>query len=226
MFELLRPGGIILWVIVGSGVLAFIVFMERSLHLHRARIRAEDFLKGIFNILRRRNITEALAICDETPGPVAYLVKTAILHRKDRKEDIQEAVQSASLAEVSRMERRLVVVATVAQIAPLLGLLGTVMGMLESMLMMQQDVHVMISGDVVQGMVRALVTTAGGLAVAIPCYAAFNLLIVKIDRLVLDMERAGSEMVTFLADFQSGGATVSEETPDEDAGPPQRKGRR
>lgn len=212
MFELLKPGGIILWVIVGTGVLAFTVFMERSLHLHRARIRADDFLKGIVNILKRRNITEALAICDETPGPVAYVVKTAILHRKDKKEEIKDAVQSASVSEVSRMERRLVVVATAAQIAPLLGLLGTVMGMLESLLVMQKEVHMMLSGDVIQGMVRALVTTAGGLAVAIPCYAAFNLLIVKIDRLVLDMERAGSEMVVFLSEFRAGTTVVSEDT--------------
>lgn len=196
---LLEQGGPVLWIILASGVVAFLVFLERSLHLHRARIKADDFLKGIFNILRRRNIAEALAICDETPGPVAYIVRRAIQQRAERKEDIRSAVDDASMAETSRMERRLVVIATVAQIAPLLGLLGTVLGMVESLLAMQLEAPLIQSADVLGGIMRALVTTAAGLMVAIPCYAAFNLLVIKIDRIVLDMERAASEIVAFLS---------------------------
>jgi biopolymer transport protein ExbB len=196
--ELFQAGGPILWIIAASGLFAFGVFIERTLHLHRARIRSEDFLKGIFNIVGRQNIPEALAICEETPGPVAYLVKTAILHRDDAKDAMRSAVDDAGLAEVSRMERRLVVVATVAQIAPLLGLLGTVLGMVEFLIVMQGQVPLIHSADVMGGLMKALITTGAGLMVAIPCYAAFNLLVVKIDRIVLDMERASSEIVAFL----------------------------
>jgi len=208
LLDFLKLGGPVLWVILGSGLLAFVVFVERSLHLHRARIRSDDFLKGIFNILRRQNIAEALTICEETPGPVAYLVKTAILHRGDVKDDVRKAVADASQAEISRMERRLIVVATVAQIAPLLGLLGTVLGMVESLLVLQQQAPLIQSADLMGGLIRALVTTAAGLTVAIPCYASFNLLVVKIDRVVLDMGRASSEIVAFLkgADAQIEGA--------------------
>ncbi|MBN1557937.1 MAG: MotA/TolQ/ExbB proton channel family protein [Lentisphaerae bacterium] len=196
--DLLKQGGPVLWVILGSGVLAFGVFIERALHLHRARIKSEDFLKGIMNILSRRNITEALTICDETPGPVAYIVKTAILHRDQSREDMRAAVEDASLAEISRMERRLVVVATVAQVAPLLGLLGTVLGMMESLLVLQSQAPLIQSADLMGGLIRALMTTAAGLTVAVPCYASFNLLVVKIDRVVLDMEKAASEIIPFL----------------------------
>jgi len=185
-------------VIVVCGIVAFVVFVERGLHLHRARIKSDDFLKGIFNILGRRNISEALSICDETPGPVAYLVKTAILHRDDPKEAIRNAVDGASMAEVSRMERRLVVIATVAHIAPLLGLLGTVLAMVQGVIVLQQQARLIQSVDIMQVLIQALICTAAGLTVAIPCYAAFNLLVVKIDRLVLDMERAASEIVAFL----------------------------
>ena len=196
--DLFRAGGPILWIIVASGLIAFGVFIERSLHLHRARIRSEDFLKGIFNVLRRQSIPEALAICEETPGPVAYIVRTAILHRGDSKDAIRSAMNDASLAEVSRMERRLVVIATVAQIAPLLGLLGTVLGMVEFLIVMQHQTPLIHSADVMGGLMRALLTTGAGLMVAIPAYAAFNLLVVKIDRLVLDMERTTSEVIAFL----------------------------
>jgi len=197
-FDLLKQGGGVLWIIIGCGVFAFAVFVERALHLHRARIRSEDFVKGIINILGRKNISEALAICEETPGPVAYVVKTAILHRNDSKDDLREAVEDASLAEISRMERRLAAIVTVAQIAPLLGLLGTVLGMVESALVMQTQSPLIQSADVMGGLMKALIATAAGLTVAVPCYAAFNLLIVKIDRIVLDMERAASEIVAFI----------------------------
>jgi biopolymer transport protein ExbB len=195
---ILQQGGTVLWVTMLCGVVALGVFIERSLSLHRARIRWEDFLNGILNIMRRRNVAEALAICDETPGPVARVVRAAILHREDRKEQIETAVRNESLVEISRMERRLVVVATVAQIAPLLGLLGTVLGMVDCLLTIQREAPLVQVADVSGGLMRALITTAGGLMVAIPCYAAFNLLLIKIDRLVLDMEQAGAEMVAFV----------------------------
>jgi biopolymer transport protein ExbB len=195
---ILEEGGAVLWAILAAGVIAFIVFVERSLSLHRARIRWEDFLKGIFNILERGNVREALTICGETPGPVAAIARTAIQHREQQKEELRTALQDASLAEVSRMERRLVVIVTVAHMAPLLGLLGTVLAMVESTLVVQQQIPLVQSADMVSSMLLALITTAAGLTVAIPCYAAFNLLIIKIDRLVLDMERASLEILAFL----------------------------
>ncbi|MBN2302722.1 MAG: MotA/TolQ/ExbB proton channel family protein, partial [Lentisphaerae bacterium] len=170
----------------------------RGLHLHRARIKSEDFLSGILTILRRKNIEEALTICAETPGPVAYMIKTAILHRHESVDSIRSAIDVASTAEISRMERRLVVIATVAQIVPLLGLLGTVLAMVESLLAMYNYAPLIQSIDVISGVMRALLCTAAGLTVAIPCYVAFNVLVIKIDRLVLDMERAASEIVAFL----------------------------
>jgi biopolymer transport protein ExbB len=96
------------------------------------------------------------------------------------------------------MERRLVVLATVAHVAPLLGLLGTILSMIESLVRMQQQAPLVHGGDLTGGLLRALITTAAGLMVAIPCYAAFNLLVVKIDRILLDMERSASEVVAFL----------------------------
>ncbi len=209
--ELARQGGGILWVIAFCGVTAFVVFVERAYNLHRARIKAEDFLNGIRNILRRHTIAEALTICDETPGPVAHIVRRAILHRGEPRETIREAVADASRSEISRMERRLVVLATVAHIAPLLGLLGTVLGMVESLLAIYKTGSGVLvqTGDMFSGLMRALVCTAAGLTVAIPCYVAFNVLVVKIDRLVLDMEKAGAEMVAFLVDA----ALSSPETP-------------
>lgn len=202
--EILRQAGPLVLVILGCGILAFGVFIERSLHLHRARIRSDDFMKGIFNILRRGNMPEALAICEETPGPVAYLVKTAILHRHDPSETLRNTLADVRISEISRMERRLVVVATVAQIAPLLGLLGTVIGMANSVMVLQRQAPLVQTIDLLDGLFAALVTTAAGLMVAIPSYVAFNLLVLRIDRIVLDMDRAASETIAFLSAINLG----------------------
>lgn len=196
--EFLNMGGAVLVLILLMGLFAFGVFVERSLHLHRARIKAEDFLKGIMNILHRGNISEALAICEDTPGPVSNIVRISILHRNEGREAIRSFVDDAGLAETSRMERRLVLISTTAQVAPLLGLLGTIIGLLKSVLVMQGHAPLIQSADVLDGLMAALITTGAGLMVAIPCYVAFNILVVKIDRLVVDMERAGAEMLAFL----------------------------
>jgi biopolymer transport protein ExbB len=198
MGGLWMTGGPMLWVIVGCGGIGFAVFVERSLHLHRARIKSDDFLTGIKNILRRGNVAEALAICAETPGPVAHIVRTAIMSRKENRDAIRSAVEDAAISEISRMERRLVAVASVAQVAPLLGLLGSMLGFIDFALAMQAQLPLVQQADVMGAMVRALVSAAAGLTVAVPAYVGFNILVVKIDRLVLDMNRAGSEILAFL----------------------------
>ena len=206
--EVLALGGPVIWIILAIGLLAFAVFIERALSLHRARIRAEDFIKGVMNILSRGNIAEALSICEDTPGPVAHIVKTAIQHRNAEKEDLLRTLEDASQAEISRMERRLVVIASVAQIAPMLGLLGTVLGMMNGFLVMRAQAPLIHSGHLMESILTALTTTAAGLMVAIPCYAEFNLLVIKIDRIVVDMERSRTEIVAFLMGLRDGGGSV------------------
>src|ERR1051326_5004813 len=118
----------VLWLILFAGAVAIVVFIERLLHCHRAQINSGEFLSGVRNVLRRENVVEAIAICDATAGPVARLVKTAILNRDNGRERVREALEEAGLAEVPRLEEKLNLLATIAQLAPLLGLLGTVLG--------------------------------------------------------------------------------------------------
>ena len=94
MWELIREGGPVTWLIMASGMVAAGVFLERVPHLHRARIKSEDFLRGIVNNLRRGNVAEAAAICDETPGPVASVVRTAIQYRSAEFETLRTAVEN------------------------------------------------------------------------------------------------------------------------------------
>ena len=108
-----------------------VVFVERALYCHRSQINSAEFLSGVRTVLKRGNVVEAISICDATPGPVARLVKAAILHRELGRERVREAVEEAGLTEVPRLEEKLNLLATIAQIAPLLGLFGTVVGFIE-----------------------------------------------------------------------------------------------
>src|SRR5438270_13142370 len=125
---LLRDGGLVLWIILFSSAVAVVVFIERFLHCHRAQINSTEFLNGVRTVLKRENVVEALSICDATPGPVPRLVKTAILNRERGREGVREALEEAGLVEVPRHEEKLNVLATIAQIAPLMSCLGTVLG--------------------------------------------------------------------------------------------------
>ena len=200
MWELAEMGGPIKWVILGLGLVAFLAFIERAWHLHRARIRTSDFLRGILNVLQRGNYDEALSICEGTPGPVAYIVKTAILHRGDDRAAIRASIDDIGLSEISRLERRLVVVATVAQIAPVMGLLGTVLAMIQAVVAMESQAGLVQQVDVLHLIKDALVSTGAGLIVAICAHASYNLLVYKIEGIVLDMERTASEIVAFIAE--------------------------
>src|ERR1043165_3571865 len=137
MPNLLASGGPMLWVIVLAAAVGIVVFIERYLHYHRAHIHSTESLNGVRPVLKRDNVVEALSICDATPGPVAHLVKTAILHRDHGRERVREAIEEAGLTEVPRLEEKLNLLATVAQLAPLFGLLGTVIGLIRVFMQMQ-----------------------------------------------------------------------------------------
>src|SRR5215813_6317798 len=137
--ELLLHGGLVLYLILLTSAVAVVVFIERFLHCHRAQINSTEFLNGVRTVLKRNNVVEALSICDATPGPVARLVKTAILNRDHGRERVRESLEEAGLAEVPRLEEKLNLLATIAQLAPLLGLLGTVLGFIDAFGQMEHN---------------------------------------------------------------------------------------
>src|SRR5436190_24168451 len=136
---LLSKGGPMIYLILGASAVALAVFFERVLHFHRAHINSMEFLNGVRNVLKRDNVVEALSICEATPGPVARLVKTAILNRERGREGVRDALEEAGLLEVPRLEDKLNLLATIAQVAPLMGLLGTVMGFMSMFHELQQS---------------------------------------------------------------------------------------
>lgn len=197
---LLGNGGPMMWLLLGLSGVAIAVFIERVLYCHRSQINSSEFLNGVRTVLKRDNIVEALSICDATPGPVARLVRTAIVNRERGKEAIREALEDAGLIEVPRLEAKLNLLATVAQIAPLMGLLGTVYGFIV-MFYGLEDAGVYANvGQLARGIWPALISAGAGIAVAIPTHAGYNYLVSRVNAIVLDMERSATEIVNILSE--------------------------
>jgi biopolymer transport protein ExbB len=159
-----------------------------------------EFLNGVRNVLKRDNVVEAISICDATPGPVARLVKVAILNREKGREGVREALEEAGLVEVPPLEEKLNLLATIAQIAPLLGLLGTALGFIRVFSRLQAQGTMATVQQLSGGIWEALICTAAGLAVAVPCYAAYNYLVSRVNAIVLDMEKAATEIVNIVTE--------------------------
>ena len=117
-------GGPVFWLLIALGVTSVLLFFNRLIALRRAQVDYADFVRGVGNVLAQDNPDEALALCDETPAPVARIVAVAVRHRSGSARVLREAVDTTGRAEVGRFERRLALLAIIAQSAPLLGLLG------------------------------------------------------------------------------------------------------
>jgi biopolymer transport protein ExbB len=193
-----------MWLILIAAATAAVVFVERALYCHRSQINSAEFLNGIRTVIKRGNVVEAISICDATPGPVARLVKSAILHREQGRDRVREAVEEAGLTEVPRLEEKLNLLATIAQISPLLGLFGTIVGFISMFSRLQTaGLYANLTGgpdSLAAGVWTSLICAAGGIAVAIPSHAAYNYLVSRVNKIVLDMERAAAEIVNIVTE--------------------------
>ncbi len=203
LWHLFLAGGPIMWPILLSSIFAFAIIVEKFWHLHKIRIDTQDFLNSILNKMKRHEVKEALHICDTTKSPVAHILKAGILKYDRPRPQIIEAIEDASLYEVPKLEKNLPMLATIGHIAPLLGLLGTVTGMVRCFQTVQTkstSFNPISPGDLAGGIWEALLTTVAGLVVAIPAYVAYNYLVNHINGFVLEMEKASTELVNFLTE--------------------------
>lgn len=196
--SLLARGGPMMWVILLMAVVGAVLFIERTLYLHRGQIRSTAFVDGIKNILAKRRIVEAITVCEETPGPVAAVVKAALIHVNDNEVAMRFAVQDAAVVELPALERRLGSIAAIAQIAPLVGLLGTILGMTYTFHAFMQGGEYATARALADGMWQALITAGASLALAIPAHLGHHLLNGRVRAIVRDVEWAGNEIMRYL----------------------------
>jgi len=195
--DIVKDGGPIMWLIAFCSIIALIVVLERWFNLHRLQVNVGELLHGLINVLKRGNLLEAISLCEETPGPVSHVLRSVILRYAQNDTDLKQAAKNAALDEIPRMERRMNILATIAYIAPLLGLLGTVLGMIDAFQVIQAKGAFVNAVGLSEAIWQALLTTAAGLCVAIPCNIAYNYLLTRIQTIVLEIDKASSEIIYF-----------------------------
>src|SRR3954465_14547073 len=200
MIDYIQKGGLLMWPILVCSVIAIAVFAERLLYLHRASIHVGEFLQGLSNLIQRRNFAEALHESAGTPGPVARVIHAAILRHDMPRSELREVVQEAGQLEVPKLERFLGVLATLAFLTPLLGLLGTVGRLIGAFSTVASNGGYATVTELSTGIYKSLLTTAAGLVVAAPTFVAYSYLSSRVNMLMHDMKRAGIEVVHMLSE--------------------------
>ena len=199
-------GGLLFWLTVALTLAAAAVFVDRLLRLRKIAIDPQDFLQGVFNVLDKGQTDEALAICDETPGPLAALVADAVSHRGSDEAHLRDILSATAHAELSRLERRTMLLSLFAQLLPLIGLIGTFVGGYAALSAIDAEAPLVATGAAVRAAAGALATTVAGLVGAAFCYAAHHVLVLKTDALCRDMDQT----VALTLDYLARGAAAGE----------------
>jgi len=197
-FTLFNQGGLVMWPLLIISVLGFIFFIERTLFLHQGQIQVRNFVDGIQNLLRKGRLAEALAVCEETPGPIPNVVKAALLNYDEPPDRIRGAIQSAALIEIPILERRIGTIAAIARIAPILGLLGTILAGYQAFFLFQQEGAYANPADFAGSIAEALLTTIAGLAIAAMAHLAHHFLHGRLRAVVHDMESVGHDLLQWI----------------------------
>jgi len=197
-YELIARGGVLMWPILLCSIVALTIIIERFLALRRADVDAREFMDTMRQVLRQDRVQEALEQCDESRAPIARIMKAGLLKHDRPRDDIREAIEDAARFEVPRLERYLSGLATCATVAPMLGLLGTVQGMIKCFAQIQNARGQVSPADLAEGIGNALVATAAGLVVAIPTLIVYNYFVTRVQGMVTGMEAGSPELMDLL----------------------------
>jgi biopolymer transport protein ExbB len=211
--QIFRDGGPIMWPLLFFSVVGLVFIIERFLALRRAKINVNEFLaKTRKALIVNRSIKSAIKVCEDYRGPVASILKAGLLKYGQPREDVEKTIENAALYEMGRLEKNLVWLASVANVAPLLGFFGTVTGMIRSFDALAAA-GLSNPGLVASGISEALITTAAGLAVAIPVQLAYNFFMSRINKFVRDIETSSNMLLETFGEMERGGITPDQGGP-------------
>ncbi len=201
LIENFQKGGVFMWPLLACSLLGLGVILERAWTLSRARVNTRQLMSQVVGALKEDGLQGAIEVCQRTRGPIAAILHAGLMRAPKGPEAVEKAIESAGTIEMSFLQRGLIILASIANVAPLLGFLGTVSGMIHAFeaIAAAEQVSAKL---VATGISEALITTATGLIVAIPVQIANNYFISRIDRFVLEMEEASVELVDTLVDME------------------------
>jgi biopolymer transport protein ExbB len=201
----LSSGPVILTAIFIASVWAFIIIIERTIYLNRINLKDEKIVSRLGSAINNGHYDEALTICETKPSPLTNLMKAGIKHREYNDAQIQESIKDAAKIEINKLESRLTALGTIANVTPLLGLLGTVIGNMQAFGIIGEG-QIGNMEALAGGIAKALITTAFGLTVAIPASIFYNAFTSKVNNLIIMLELQANELVLVLSKSRKQGS--------------------
>ena len=203
--QIFRDGGLVMWPLLVFSVLSVIFIIERFFAIRRAKINVNEFLAKVRKeLIVNRSIKSAIKVCEDYRGPVASILKAGLLKFGQPREDVEKTIENAALYEMGRLEKNLVWLASIANVSPLLGFFGTVVGMIKSFDALA-EAGLSNPGLVAAGISEALITTAAGLFVAIPAQLAYNFFMSRINKFVRDIETSSNMLLETFGEMERSG---------------------
>jgi len=198
MFDLLLKGGIIMVFIALLSLVAMIIIIERLLYFRRIQVDEDKLISRLKTTLEKKHYDEALAICESNPSPITNLMRVGIEHRDYPAHVTKDTIIDAANLEIPKLERFLSTLGTVAHIAPLLGLLGTVTGNINAFGVLGDFGSVGDPGLLAKGISEALITTAAGMVVSIPAIIFYNYLVNRVNHTIIRLQNRANQLVLLL----------------------------
>jgi biopolymer transport protein ExbB len=200
-----------MWPILLCSVIGLTVIIDRYIVLRKAKINIPAFMVRIRGLIKKKDISGAISYCMEEKSPVANIIRKGLKKYRLGHERVKEAIENAGRQEISKLEKGLSVLATVAGIAPLLGFLGTVTGMIQAFMTIEDLAGAANPSDLAGGIWEALTTTAFGLIVGIPALAFYNYFLSAVKKTVGEMETVANDVIDVVQDSSTHTADVEEE---------------
>jgi biopolymer transport protein ExbB len=200
-FEIFLKGGYLMWLILACSILGLSVVIDRFLVLRKAKINVPAFMVRLRGLIKKKDISRAVSVCMEEKSPIANIIRKGLKKYKYGHDRVKDAIENAGKQEIIILEKGLSILATVAGIAPLLGFLGTVTGMITAFMTIEDLAGSANPSDLAGGIWEALITTAFGLIVGIFALAFYNFFLNSIKRLVGDMETVANDVVDTIQDL-------------------------
>lgn len=201
MIDLFAKGGFAMYPLLILSVVALAISIERMVYLRNARIDTGKFMETINGFLSKNALEEAYRYCDTTSGPISRIIKAGLKNQKRGREDVIRAIEDAGAIEVAQLERGILVIQAISKLAPLIGLFGTVTGMIRSFQAIGGA-----GGEnprlVAAGIGEALVATAAGLVVAIPAYFLAFYFMNRVSKFILDMQKSSIQFLDGLGELE------------------------
>jgi biopolymer transport protein ExbB len=211
LFSIFLKGGFLMWPILLCSVIGLTVIIDRYIVLRKAKINIPAFMVRIRGLIKKKDISGAISYCMEEKSPVANIIRKGLKKYRLGHERVKEAIENAGRQEISKLEKGLSVLATVAGIAPLLGFLGSVTGMIQAFMTIEDLAGAANPSDLAGGIWEALTTTAFGLIVGIPALAFYNYFLSAVKKTVGEMETVANDVIDVVQDSSTHTADVEEE---------------